>query len=337
MKDLISIIVPVYNAEKYLNRCIESIINQTYKNLEIILVNDGSKDLCGQICDEYSVKDSRIKVFHNTNHGVSYSRNYGIKQSSGQYLMFIDADDFIDLDYISKMYNIILNNDYEVVFTNHVLDYGNNKIIKNFVSKELQNSCDISYPKYINLYFNSYVLSSSCKILFNKNIVSSNKIEFNEKMKYGEDMLFSFMLYTKSKKTYFLNDYGYHYYIHNLSSSHSSDINKKIKYCNDNLQLYKTIKNIFDDEKIEFDYIIFLDAILRNLNYAFNDIVSLLNDLKSNEINELLTLYRNYLNDFKFSKSKLNNKLKIEIILLKYNIKLYSFYIKLKRKLKGKK
>lgn len=93
MHKKISIIIPIYNVEKYLKRCIDSIVNQTYKNTEIILVNDGSPDNCGEICDEYAKIDSRIKVIHKENGGLSSARNAGIDISSGEYIMFVDSDD----------------------------------------------------------------------------------------------------------------------------------------------------------------------------------------------------------------------------------------------------
>ncbi|MFC4620087.1 glycosyltransferase [Camelliibacillus cellulosilyticus] len=101
--DLISIIVPIYNVEKFLSKCIESICHQTYRNLEIILVNDGSSDRCGRICDEYARKDNRIKVIHKENGGLSSARNAGLKIASGEYLGFVDADDYID----KRMYQLL--------------------------------------------------------------------------------------------------------------------------------------------------------------------------------------------------------------------------------------
>ena len=98
MNDLISVIVPVYNVEKYLNKCIESIVNQTYTNLEIILVDDGSPDNCPNICDEWAKKDSRIKVIHQRNSGGGAARNIGLDNANGSMISFIDSDDFISTD-----------------------------------------------------------------------------------------------------------------------------------------------------------------------------------------------------------------------------------------------
>lgn len=114
MTSLISIIVPIYNVEKYLNRCVESIVNQTYKNLEIILVDDGSPDNCPKMCDEWAEKDSRIKVIHKENGGLSSARNAGLDAMSGEYLMFVDSDDYIHAKTLEILYNTIIENDCEM-------------------------------------------------------------------------------------------------------------------------------------------------------------------------------------------------------------------------------
>ncbi|MGZ5551627.1 MAG: glycosyltransferase family 2 protein, partial [Nitrososphaeraceae archaeon] len=108
MKDKISIIIPVYNGVKYLPKCIDSVLNQTYKNLEIILVDDGSTDESGKICDTYSLKDNRIKVVHKQNGGLSDARNTGLKIATSEYIGFVDSDDFIESD----MYEILLKTLY---------------------------------------------------------------------------------------------------------------------------------------------------------------------------------------------------------------------------------
>lgn len=107
MDSLISVIVPIYKVEKYLDRCINSIVNQTYKNLEIILVDDGSPDNCPTMCDEWSKKDNRIKVIHKINGGLSSARNSGIEQYTGEYLTFIDSDDYIEPNYIEELYSTL--------------------------------------------------------------------------------------------------------------------------------------------------------------------------------------------------------------------------------------
>ena len=101
--ELISIIVPVYKAEKHLSECIDSIISQTYENFELILIDDGSPDNSGKICDEYAEKDKRIRAIHKENGGVSSARNTGLDNASGEYITFIDSDDFVDKQYLEKL------------------------------------------------------------------------------------------------------------------------------------------------------------------------------------------------------------------------------------------
>ena len=99
----LSVVIPVYNVEKYLDKCVESIVNQTFKDLEIILVDDGSTDESGKMCDEWTEKDTRIKAIHKINGGLSSARNAGIKQAKGEYISFIDSDDFVELDMYATM------------------------------------------------------------------------------------------------------------------------------------------------------------------------------------------------------------------------------------------
>ena len=118
MKDLITVVVPIYNVEKYLPQCIESILAQDYSNLEIILVDDGSPDNCGVMIDEYAKKDKRIRIVHQQNAGLSAARNTGIKIAKGKYITFIDSDDFIDVDFISYLYQLIKEHDADVSVCN---------------------------------------------------------------------------------------------------------------------------------------------------------------------------------------------------------------------------
>ncbi len=117
MKDLkISVIVPVYNVENYIRQCLDSICNQTYKNLEILVVDDGSPDNCPQICDEYAQKDSRIKVFHQKNGGQSVARNLALRQCAGDIIAFVDSDDYLELNAYETLINFLVDNDLDIVF-----------------------------------------------------------------------------------------------------------------------------------------------------------------------------------------------------------------------------
>ncbi|MGA4516237.1 glycosyltransferase family 2 protein [Solibacillus silvestris] len=121
MSELISIIVPIYNVEDFLHRCVDSILNQTYKNLEIILVNDGSPDQCGKICEEYAKLDNRVKVIHKENGGLSDARNAGIEVAEGQYLAFIDSDDWIHEEYIEILYELLRKTNSDISICNFLM------------------------------------------------------------------------------------------------------------------------------------------------------------------------------------------------------------------------
>lgn len=128
MNDLISVVVPIYKVENYLRRSVDSLINQSYKNIEIILVDDGSPDNCGKMCDEYAKKDSRIKVIHKENGGLSDARNVGIENSNGKYITFIDSDDYVELSYIEILYKTILKYDADIAIAGHTVWYCEKKI-----------------------------------------------------------------------------------------------------------------------------------------------------------------------------------------------------------------
>lgn len=134
---LISVIVPAYGVEKYIEKCLDSIINQTYRNIEIILIDDGSKDSSGEICDNYAKLDSRIKVYHKENGGLSDARNYGIERATGEYLTFIDSDDYVDLDYIEFMYNLVKKGYKLALCSLHVVYTSNGKIWNKGNGKEI--------------------------------------------------------------------------------------------------------------------------------------------------------------------------------------------------------
>lgn len=127
--ELISVVLPIFNVEKYLERCIESVINQTYSNIEIILVDDGSTDNSGKICDEYQKKDQRIKVIHKKNGGLSEARNTGTKNAIGKYITYIDSDDYVKNDYVEYLYNLVKKYNTKVALCTHTVVFENGKKI----------------------------------------------------------------------------------------------------------------------------------------------------------------------------------------------------------------
>lgn len=188
----VSVIVPVYNVEDYLSKCIESIINQTYRNLEIILINDGSSDNSGVICDNYKKIDSRITVVHKANGGVSNARNVGIEQATGDWICFIDGDDFVMPDYIEYMLNLAVRYEVDISLTTKMFGNFNEKQIKKD-NIEQWNSEDaveaiLCYRVPIGCY---------CK-LFNRTFLSD--LRFNEELFIGEGFNFNVEAFQKANK-----------------------------------------------------------------------------------------------------------------------------------------
>ncbi|EJT5929239.1 TPA: glycosyltransferase [Clostridium perfringens] len=196
MKPAVSVIVPIYNVEKYLSKCIESIINQTLTNIEIILVDDGSTDNSGFIADEYEKKDERIKVFHKENGGQGSARNLGLDIANGEYIGFIDSDDWIDLDMYEKLYNNAINNDVSISICNRrVLDENDSiKTVVKIEEKIIENVKNniINYIIDDLLYKHTVVVYNK---LYKTEILKNNKIYFKEVNEVGsEDALFNYQV-----------------------------------------------------------------------------------------------------------------------------------------------
>ena len=205
MQPKISVIVPVYNVEKYLNKCIESIVNQTYRNLEIILVDDGSPDNCPQMCDEWAKKDDRIIVIHKENGGLSDARNKGLDIATGEYIGFVDSDDWIDLDLYECFVSKFKKNNASIIACNVVKVY-EDKIEKNIneVKKEVYNVEEALNELIHGRTFRAVVWNK----LYHKNTI--NKIRFP----YGkthEDEFFTYKVLSNANKLIYVPNKFYYY------------------------------------------------------------------------------------------------------------------------------
>ena len=192
---MISIIVPVYNVEKYLQRCIESILAQTFPDFELLLIDDGSKDKSGEICDNYALKDKRIKVFHKQNGGVSSARNYGLHEAQGEWITFIDSDDWVCADYLSSF-----TTDSDLCVQGYYCGENAIRYDKIFIDHN---------PGAYYLY-KGYVFGPYCK-LFRLSIIKEGHILFDETMAFGEDILFLMEYIILCNTMRVVNACGYHY------------------------------------------------------------------------------------------------------------------------------
>lgn len=204
---MISIIVPVYNVKKYLPKCIDSVINQTYTDWELILINDGSKDNSGIICDEYASKDERIKVIHKNNEGVSIARNSGIELAKGEYICFIDSDDWIEPTYLSDFRINEFKCDF--YFSGALYDtYGKVYSYKKYNEKFCRSKYEIR-----NDFFDQDLLSNGYPWgkLYRTQIIRENNLRFNENLTINEDHIFVFQYFLHINSLYITNAAGYHY------------------------------------------------------------------------------------------------------------------------------
>ena len=244
VNELISIIIPIYNTENYLAECLESIINQTYYNLEVLLIDDGSTDNSGRICDDYAQKDTRIKVIHKENGGVSSARNIGLDLARGEYLVFIDSDDFVDEDYIKKMYDGLKINDADVLFCKHA-QYINGEIKhvqENFPSNLTVDFKDKNFVEFIlrSISAKNHIFIGSTRILYKKS--SIRNIRFHCGIKISEDVLFSIKILLGVRKIAFINDCLYFYRQREGSAIYSYRKN----YLQSQLNLFYELKKIFE-------------------------------------------------------------------------------------------
>lgn len=210
----ISVIVPVYNAEKFLNQCIDSILTQDFSDFELLLIDDGSKDKSGKICDAYAQKDRRVKVFHKENEGVSAARNLGIDNAKGEYIAFIDSDDYIDADYFS----ILMKDDiFDLVVTGYteIYPFKNSFSFDNVVSAESKISCMLASCLNNELLFRV----PWCK-RYKLSILKANSVYFNPSLKYAEDTIFVFTYLLFCHNLSFRSGIPYHYRVSTCAGMH---------------------------------------------------------------------------------------------------------------------
>lgn len=203
---VISIIVPVYNVEKYINRCVDSILAQTFKDFELILVDDGSLDNCGAICDEYAEQDGRIYVIHKNNGGVSSARNVGIKSARGNYIMFCDSDDYVDTDWLESMFRTIEKFPEALVVCD--VEKTNESLAERASPRD---TCKVKECSYFELYRLGLSAYSYNKIYIRR-IINEIGLTFDESRTVCEDVEFNVKYYAACKKCVVILKKLYFYY-----------------------------------------------------------------------------------------------------------------------------
>lgn len=217
MEELISVVVPIYNVEKYLKKCIDSILAQTYRHLEIILVDDGSPDNCGAICDNYAQEDGRVLVIHKKNGGLSSARNAGLEIAKGELIVFIDSDDWIDANYIEKLYNDISESGADVAVPAFCISFENGDCA---VDSRLKEITTYSKKEALEVFlFNGYLTPCVASKMWKKSLWQ--KIRCPEG-KLFEDQYTTYKLLMLANKIVFDPGVYYYYFKRSGSIGHSS-------------------------------------------------------------------------------------------------------------------
>ena len=322
----LSIIVPIYNVEKYLSRCIESILNQTFKDFELILVNDGSTDNCKEICEKYKRMDSRIIVANKKNGGLSSARNLGIDVSKGDYIGFVDSDDFIDAHMYEILFNTINACDSDIV----ICDYYkvNEYDIKKY-EKMKSNNKDIKVENINNIDAIERIITRDTKIVVAWNKIYKRSLFDNLRYKEGvicEDEFLAHRIFYKCNKVSIINQKLY-YYIQRKGSIINSPFSPKdfdkIYAIKDRVDFLneKKITNLIDKaEKSFMDYFVWnyftgyqrlenIEYELKRLKKEFNSVFYRILDNKFISLNEKITLFILYLSPYLYNKLVINREL----------------------------
>ena len=322
--ELISIIVPVYNVEQYLEKCVDSIINQTYKNLEIILVDDGATDSSSKLCDKLAKIDNRIKVYHKENGGLSDARNYGVERATGDYIGFVDSDDYIDAEMYEKLYEAIKKENVDVAECNLKIIYPEREEL--FTEQNYYNVC--TKQEYLEEYLKiEKIFGSVWTKLISRKI--AKELLF-PKGKLYEDTYYAYDLINVANSFVLIDSPSYNYLMRENSITNSK-FNPRIfdlieiveKFHKTTYKNYPGLKEAADCRKM-YAYFSVLNSILledefkNNLYYA-----QIINYFKENYKAILKNKY-------------INRNRKLSVILIKLNIDLYrKVLMKYKKKIAG--
>lgn len=258
-----SFIVPVYKSEGSIARCIESVLEQKEPRFELILVDDGAPDKSGQICEEYAQKDSRIHVLHQENRGVSAARNAGVRVAKGEYIVFLDSDDYIDGDYLYHL-NII-GNDFDIVVGGYIIENETGKVMTKRIYME--QLIDTSEKTTVKDCFEDGGLNYVWGRIIRTDIIRKNRIRFDEKLQLAEDTVFMLEVLACAKQIYFMPYVEYHYvkYGHQTLTSQYQDKELVSKLENVQNAIYKRLSHIIGETNARESVAIRVGKLYKNI------------------------------------------------------------------------
>lgn len=216
----VSILIPAYNAAAFLPKCLDSVLNQTYQDLQVVIVDDGSKDKTLEVCHKYAEKDSRIEVYHQVNQGVAATRNHLLEKVKGDYVLFVDADDWIELDMVEYLVSLATELDAEMVMCDRVINDAKPSVIEPKISILPQEEAIRDFIHH------DYFVGALWNKLFKKSVVEG--LSFHKDICYGEDALFTWDVLQRVKNVVASDKQLYHYYMNEESISHQSFGEKKL-------------------------------------------------------------------------------------------------------------
>lgn len=304
-----SFIVPVYNTEKYLKKCLDSLVNQTYKDFEIIVVNDGSTDKSSNIISKYQKKYKNIIVIDKENEGLSMARNRGVQKSSGKYIIFVDSDDYVSNKLLEEVDKKI--DDSDILRFQIATEDEEYTKINEYHEEEFESMCGYDAFKYLSSYH--FVEPAWCYVI-RKNYYIENKFSFKKGVYHEDFGLIPYVIY-KARKVKSIDYIGYHYVQRNGSIMNNNDYKKTVKKAFDMLEQYKTMrlfaKNINRKNNLD-DYF---------LSYISNSVIVKARELKKDE-------RKVYINELKklnvFDGVLVNTKIRrFKKYLMKHNLNLY--------------
>lgn len=318
---MVSIVIPIYNVEKYLRKCIDSILNQSFKDFEIILVNDGSTDSSLYICNEYIKKDKRIKLINKANGGSSSARNAGLNVAKGKYISFIDPDDCINENYFNIFINKAEMNNCDVIVSGYRIVPNNIDIIPSYKLNTVLKGTDFILSSH-NVHSKNE-LCFAWRYLYKLKLIKENEIIFNEKIFIGEDVAFNLEVLVNANKVMAISDILYYYTVNNPTSLMRNKFKPNlesslIKQYEKRYYISKKY-NLINDKKYKIDM----------SNYYINSIYRMMvNNLRNNESCNFEKEIKRVSNNEMFRESVKNLGFKYKCC----NFKEYIFYLALKFK-----
>ncbi len=237
----ISIVVPVYNLEKWIGRCLDSLAKQTFSNFEVLLIDDGSTDTSGAICDEYANRDGRFHAYHKENGGLASANQFGLDRAMGKYILHVDPDDWVEADMLSSLYSKAVEDDADMVICDFYMDYPKKQIYK------IQRPDSLEPDRIIDSFFTGKLHGGHWNKLIKISCIRNGQVSFVEGANYCEDLLFNVKVLTHIKKVSYLHAAFYHYVQYASSLSYTNPSNSKW------LNNYEIYQNEVDQLALEID------------------------------------------------------------------------------------